>query len=175
MFEKGGKEGEEGKSAGHASPGDVFRWSRDGCTAYPFDLPHCVRCSSAAPTGEVMKRKEERGREEGEREAASVVHFFASRSRRIRSASRLAHAQQLPHEISMWRGGRGGDGSNVSACCPPILPILPRPNLTFMLNPSEAPNRQRPRERARREKKRRRGGEGRWSVPLSVCLSVSAS
>ena len=125
LFATGGPgqfSGEVSDLAGHASLAMVCA-GPDGCTAYPFDLPHLrALLISSADIGEVMMRAFILRRAaflEGGGVGSVILGEAASPG--YGSASRLAHPQQLSALADRcgWRR-RQGSGRTSRRACPPI-------------------------------------------------------
>ncbi len=118
---RGNRSGEVSDLAGHASLAMVCA-GPDGCTAYPFDLPHLrALLISSADIGEVMMRAFILRRAallEGDN-VGSVILGDAGSPETVRLRGLLTR-NSYPHSLINVDGAEGGLSLSVSGYCPPI-------------------------------------------------------
>lgn len=142
LFATGGPgqfSGEVSDLAGHASLAMVCA-GRDGCTAYPFDLPHLrALLISSADIGEVMMRafilRRAAFLEGGG--VGSVILGEAASPDTVRLRGLLTR-NSYPHSLIDVDGAEGKALVERLGVLPADLPILICPNGTLMRHPSDA-------------------------------------
>ncbi|MBY3060326.1 FAD-dependent oxidoreductase [Rhizobium leguminosarum] len=142
LFATGGPgqfSGEVSDLAGHASLAMVCA-GPDGCTAYPFDLPHLrALLISSADIGEVMMRAFILRRAallEGDN-VGSVILGDAGSPETVRLRGLLTR-NSYPHSLINVDGAEGRALVERLGVLPTDLPILICPNGTVMRHPSDA-------------------------------------